>query len=936
MKITNKVTLRYMKLNMKRSIVTVIGVVLSAMLFTSVFTVGTSFLNLFRENAKVTCGDWHYMLQDISDKQLETVKNDSSTQSTSVINYVTLSHNIGDDDEEENELFMLSEVDKELLNSESFFVKEGRLPQNSSEVAIDYGLTKDSGIKVGDTIDEQYSNDVDVQFGYSSYGSSLGIDPEKAEHKKFKVVGTISCAVNYYSSSFYTVRDENSIIKDENNTVFVKVNNINGSITSNANRVAGSIDYFDTQYIEEINEYFKPEIVFNDMLLLTYGVTVNLNAKISMSIILIFLVALVGIVMLGSVMLIYNSIAISVSEKLKTYGILASIGATKRQRRSSVLLEALVLGVIGIPLGVLLGIGASQILILIINPNIESIFASYESFGGFHPLTLSVEWWALIIAIFFSALTIFVSALTPARKASKISPISSIRQSTETKIEKKEIKTSKLTKKLFGIEGTIALKNLKRNKRRYRTTVASMAMSIVLFLVVSYILNIVSYSSEVMLKSNEYILQYYNQSDLSEKALDQIRNIDYVEKAGASQSRDWLFFSDEDTTKEFRESKKLDAWGSYDDPVLDDYADIHICSLDDKTLKEYADKVGADYNKLKDSSELSGILYNCQNLHIYDDSTDEYGYNYSTEIFNPVALAEGERLKVYDFDEKCTFEYDWDDTGYYPSGYSEGSPLIKSTVGNIKIEKKTTQQPPYILSDSEIITTFIVSTDTYNKLVENINNNYIENFKVVNKDIDKARLDEAVKDLKDENNDYVDSSEIYICAPYEHAESIKKEIEEKIPSIDLWADYSESFRTTQDIIAIVNMLVYSFIIVLTLVCVANIFNTISTSMLLRKRELAALKSIGMTKKEFNRMTIYESIFYGLKSLIYGLPISAGLILFMLSGIPIEELPEALSLFPWVHLVIAIVAVFIISLSATFYSLRMTKKFNIVETLKEDT
>lgn len=933
MKITNKVTLRYMKLNKKRSIVTVIGVVLSAVLFTSVFTVGTSFLNLFRENAKVSYGDWHYMLQGISDEQLETVKNDSSTQSTSVINYVTLSHDISDDDEEGNELFMMAEVDKELLNSEGFSLKEGRLPQNSSEVAIDYELIKGLNIKVGDTIDEQYSNDVDVQFGYSSYGASYGLDPEKAEHKKFKVVGTVNRTPNYYRSSFYTARDENSIIKGENDTVFVKVNNINGSITSTANRVADSIDYFDIQYNTETEEYLKPDIIFNDMLLLTYGVTVNLNAKISMSIILIFLVALVGIVMLGSVMLIHNSIAISVSEKLKTYGILASIGATKKQRRSSVLLEALVLGVIGIPLGVLAGIGASQILILIINPHIESIFASYESFGGFHPLTLSVEWWALIIAIFFSALTILVSALTPARKASKISPISSIRQSTETKIEKKKIKTSKLTKKLFGIEGTIALKNLKRNKRRYRTTITSMAMSIVLFLVVSYILNIISYESEGMLKNSEYILLYSGQTDSTEKSLDQIRNMDHVEKAGASQSRSWLYFSIKNTTKEFQDAQPYDLYKS-DDPALADFTDITICSLDDKTLKEYADKVGADYNKLKDSSELSGILYNCQSLYMSDSTTDKDGYDFSVENFNPVALDDGERLEVYEFNEKCTFEYDWDETGYYQSGYSEGSPLIKSTVGNIKIEKKTTQQPPYGLTYGNTI--FIVSTDTYSKLMENMDNNYIENFMTVNKDMDKARLDEAAKELMDENKENPEQSEIYICAPYEHTESIKEEIEGKIPSVELWTDFSESFKTTQNIISIVNLLVYSFIIVLTLVCVANIFNTISTSMLLRRRELAALKSIGMTKKEFNRMIIYESIFYGLKSLLYGLPASAVFITLLLcTANSSDTFFELLSLFPWVHLVIAIVSVFVISLSATFYSLRMTKKFNIVETLKED-
>lgn len=944
MKITNKVTLRYMKLNKKRSIVTVIGIALSAMLFTSVFTVGTSFLNLFRANAEEAYGDWHYMLQDISDEDLETVKNDNSTQSAYVMNYTCLAHYIENVDDVNSEYYIdpefpyeflpMAEVDNGLLNTKGFSLKEGRLPQNSSEVVVDYDIAKNLNIKVGDTLNDQYSNDISVFFGSNSSGSSYGVDTEVAPFKKFKVVGTINRTPNYYGGSIYTVRDENSIIKGQNDTVFVNVKNVNSSIVSTANRIADSIDYFQIEYREEYGEYYKPEVLFNNMLLLTYGVAIDFNAQMSMSIVLIFIGALIGIVMLGSVMLIYNSIGISVSEKMRTYGILASIGATKRQRRSSVLLESLVLGVIGIPIGVLLGIGASQLLIQIINPHIASLFESYDGFGGYHTLNLSVEWWALLIAIVFSAFTILISSLTPAKKASKISPISSIKLSTETKIEKKKIKTSKLTNKLFGIEGTIALKNLKRNKRRYRSTIASMVMSIILFLVVSYILNVISYGAEIMLNNQEYILLYNGQTDSTEKALSQIRNIDYVEKTGASQGTYWLYFSTKDATKEFQEAQPYDLYIS-NDPVLADYVEINICYLDDKTLKEYADKVGADYDKLKDASELSGILYNCQTLYVSDNTTDNDDPDISVESHNPVALDDGERLEVYEFNEKCIYEYNWDDTDYWESGYSEGSPLMKSTVGDIKIEKKTTQMPPYILNNSSIIPTFIVSKDTYDKLVENMDNNYIENFMTVNKEIDKTRLEEAIKEIMDENTKYSEQSEFYICAPYEHVESIRKEIEEKIPSIELWIDYSQSYRTTQDIISIVNMLVYSFIIVLTLVCVANIFNTISTSMLLRRRELAALKSIGMTKKEFNKMMIYESIFYGLKALIFGLPISIGLILLMLIGIPPEALWEALSLLPWVHLIIAIAAVFVISLLATFYSLRMTRKFNIVETLKED-
>ena len=89
-------------------------------------------------------------------------------------------------------------------------------------------------------------------------------------------------------------------------------------------------------------------------------------------------------------------------------------------------------------------------------------------------------------AALLAALTIFVSVWIPARQASKIMPIDAIRQSKEVRLTRKAVKTSRLTRALFGFEGEIALKNLKRNRKKYRATVLSLIISLVLFLTVSY------------------------------------------------------------------------------------------------------------------------------------------------------------------------------------------------------------------------------------------------------------------------------------------------------------------------------------------------------------------------------------------------------------------------------------------------------------------
>ena len=176
-----------------------------------------------------------------------------------------------------------------------------------------------------------------------------------------------------------------------------------------------------------------------------------------------------------------NSFAISVMERKKEFGLLSSIGATKKQLSYTVFFEALIEGIIGIILGICgayIGIGT---VIIIINNLIGDILVL--------KLNLVTNIVFIIIPVIFMILVIFISALVPSRRAAKVSPIEAIRQNDDIKINKKKIKTGKLVNKLFGIEGEIALKNIKRNKKKYRVTIVSLFISIVLFISFSSYMN---------------------------------------------------------------------------------------------------------------------------------------------------------------------------------------------------------------------------------------------------------------------------------------------------------------------------------------------------------------------------------------------------------------------------------------------------------------
>lgn len=199
----------------------------------------------------------------------------------------------------------------------------------------------------------------------------------------------------------------------------------------------------------------------------------------------VFILALIIIIIISvtSVFCIKNSFNISITEKIKQYGMLASVGATSKQIKKNVHYEAFLLGLVGIPLGVACGIIVAYILIKITNVLLGAAFV----IKGFLVFKVSVV--AIFSAVILSIITIRLSARKGAKIASKISPINAIRNSDDIKIKSKKLKTPKIIKLLFGIGGVISYKNMKRNKKKYRTIVVSIIVCVSVYVALSYFVN---------------------------------------------------------------------------------------------------------------------------------------------------------------------------------------------------------------------------------------------------------------------------------------------------------------------------------------------------------------------------------------------------------------------------------------------------------------
>ena len=621
-------------------------------------------------------------------------------------------------------------------------------------------------------------------------------------------------------------------------------------------------------YGENFAEHNGIEAVsFNHSLLRYYGIIKDDELRL-----MLFKLSaiIIGIIMIGSVSLIYNAFAISVSERSRYLGMLSSVGATKKQKRDSVFFEGAVIGIISIPIGIIAGIAGLGITFICINPIIKSAMQLTEDFR------VVVLPSSILITVIISALTIFISTYIPARKASNVSAIDAIRQVTDVKLTSKEVKTAKLTRKIFGIEGDLGLKNLKRNKRRYKATVFSLIISMVLFLVVSFFTSGLKKLVVITQHGINYDIQVTIQSENHEELENIINHINLLENITESthiecfEAKTWV---DEQYTadylKEDPESKKENGKYLYT---------VYVNVLDDESLKAYAKEVGVNLDRLKDTTKPGAVIIDTAKY----KNTEEDRYVESKMI----KAREGLKL----------------DLNYYDWSKEKDIPLE-----SVEIIALTNKLPMGILP-FRVYAGFnmIISKDVYDHFrnIAPLINQEAEHQLFLKSD-NPLKLQEGIETIQNSTGpNYIDLINVFLIRQRE-----------------------------EQTLLLMSVFTYAFILLITAICIANILNTVSTSIALRKREFAMLKSVGMTPKSFNKMIYYESIFYGLKALIYGLPISFA-VMYLLHHTLMIKLSYGFSI-PWDSVGIAISAVFIIVGMAMIYSSQKVKKENIIDVLKQD-
>ena len=838
MDILNKFTIKSLKLNKKRTIVTIIGIMLSTALICGVAGLVSSFQTSLTNWARTNNGNYHVTFKNVASDKAQYVTENQKVQDYFLSSSLGWANLEGSKANNKPYLHVLA-YDKKALENYGVVLTDGRLPQNSNEIIITESVLTGARVflKIGDTITlnigtrksnyDYYLNDDDV---YTEDEESI-VDTRE---KTYTIVGFMETleVEKLYSPGYSALTYMDEIPSTFDISVLYKYPKEYEKITKDICKTL-NLDFDEDVYVN--SDFLRFQGVMSDGIL---------HVLYAIAGVVIF------IIVISSVFVIRNSFSISVAEKNRQYGMLSSVGATSRQIRRNVIFEGMVIGLIAIPLGILLGIVAIMILLKIVNYLLADMLSGLC-------FTYSINLLAVLISVAISIITIYLSCLIPARRAAKIFPIESIRGNNDIKIKAKKLRTSKLTKKLFGIGGVIASKNLKRSKKKYRTTVISLVISIFIFISLSSFLTLGTKTSQFYYMDFKFNMYVHSLSDGNTQIYEKISKLGNI----------------------------------------DNSAYCYQSSLDIDNIK-YASEFGKKF--LENDPQPTGIAFMVYN--------NEYFKKYIKEI----------GLKESDY-KTAVILLDYD-TFYNEDGSKTVDRLYSLKPGdtvNVKSENK------------EKALTISKFTDVKPMGQEAVY--YDHGIIVVSEDYIKEVFKEDVN-----NSDYYHLSDLFIKSskPQELENTLNDLInqDEDYNGLSVF-NYETYMKQEQRMLLVVKIFLYGFITVITLIGVTNIFNTITTNMILRSKEFAMLKSVGMSSKEFNKMIRLESIMYGTKSLLIGIPLgilgSYGMYKAFAQGI---DLGYTL---PLPAIIISIIFVFIIVGITMKYSLNKINKQNIIETIRKD-
>lgn len=932
MNLMKTLTLKNLRLNRKRTIVTIVGIILATALLSALVTLVSSFQYSMIEYQKQKDGDFHVKFSNVKMSELSEFKNNRNIESTFETMGMGFAKLDGCKNEDKPYAYVMA-TDEVGFERGCFKLIEGRMAKNEDEIVIPRHL-KTNGridIKVGDEItldvgkryDSNTKSVISKNCAYENEAETL----TDTVTKHYKVVGIMErpgYGMEDYSAAgytFVTYSDELAAIDNgtkseasEADTTLTVYSRYTQKALRNKDTVTADIIGVDEKLFEKANnssvemsaeesdrflkemENAKYDIYMNGFLI-SYECVFPIDGSFKALFTVAAVVAL--IIILTSVYCIKNSFNISITEKIRQYGMLASVGATRRQIKSSVKTEAAMLGVVGIPVGTMSGILASLILVKVVN----ALSAGWLNFA----LSFHTSLPALIFAVILSIATIYFSATGSARRAAKVTPLEAIRNTKEIKIKSAKLKTPAIIGRIWGIGGVISYKNIKRNNKKYRTTVTSIVICSVTFIVISYFMSMAFSVVGMSYASADYNIGI-NMSCKKDIDIEKFSKL----LSGIEGAEDYLVGAGYDFDVDKPEYTK--EYGEYCRQLYDDSEDVSqmflITVLDDKSYDKYASDAGIK------NAAAGAILVNKCTFDVYNENSSKYVKK---------------EMELYKYKAGDTIE-----CGY--NVYDDASSDDNAVEGGT--ESSTEDNSGYV--DEETINNGV--RKTVDVTIAGVTDKVPIGYKGYSNTLlfmNQKGFESLWGDGKNGNEikpGYASYS-AYVVAENadEYQDTFEKETEgnPEYSQISFYvSNLDKQMRDEKSLFTLLGVFAYGLIVVIALIGITNIINTLSTGMELRSREFATLRSIGMTDKQFVGMVRLESVFISVKALVIGVPL--GILISYLLCVMMNRMDDAIIYEPPYKAIILCILV-VIMLIYAIMKLSMTKlrHNNIIETIKNE-
>ena len=925
MNMMNRLAWRSLWKNRTRTLVTIVGIILSAAMFAAVATLGVSLRQYLVDITIYNTGDYFIRFDNVTAEEVEAIQAREEISQLGIartLGYV----NVGT--VEKNQSYILTALDENAFEMRTILLKKGRLPEAPDEIAVpEHCLWYLQAMGMAGELGETVSLDVVPRYEDEYYYDHMPEFPI-ADIPNFTETYVIVGILDNESSRMgdWSMEPMNFITVDDGTHAFHW-----------ARLFAKTADPMDAYPLEVEN--LSPICSLNFNLLNYYGASRYTNIN---DLIYTVCAILMVIILACSVSLIYNAFSISLTERTRDFGLLSSVGATKKQLRRSVYFEALCLSIIGIPIGILCGYFGIAVTLYLTGDLITGLLAGSLQSGVIFRAVPSLP--AFCCAGVVAVVTVLISAWLPLKKAMKLDPISSIRQNSDYQIPKK-LRSGHISGRFFGVPGLMSTKYYSVSRKKYRTTVISLTLSVIIFLTsVGFTGIFTELAGDTTGTSN-----YDFSISTAPERYEEIRNLNFVEESAMilRQSYEGILTSGTYTAEHLQIMEKLAASGAHVSPGLSP----NLYFLEDAQFRTYLQEQGIDPEPYFQGDIPRAVCLRSKGTLYIDHGNGTYDrVTMTAPVFESLPavidvyssqLSAGIIELIVSFGGGMDFEYtDWNGhliqtfTLYDAEVPPEYPANADGTISFIRISRttedgKAVEDFHYFSLDTMTVGEYLLTEEDIPALPDVEVLDQVEELPF---GVDSYSYCNSLLLILPESwlfEDCMDSLKVKTSDHHAMVSWLRANLQEHE-----YEDHLQSQIQYRNLMTMINVFSYGFIILVSLICVCNVFNTISTNIALRRRDFGMLRSVGMQERQLRRMLLLECSRYGVRALLWGLPIGVG------AGYGIYRLLDlggaVTYRFPWMAVCIAALAVFFIVFITMRYAVHKLRRDDPITAIRMDT